>query len=282
MMVRRGALTGVGVRRRRRVLTLSVMMVASAGAAALHAQTDYYNTSAGRPLRIEDAASIEYHAMELDFAPLRIERLGSGTRHWSLHPETTIGIFPRTQLQIGVPLSYLDVAGTAVQGVSGLEVATLYSFNAETAIPALALAADVSLPVGSLGGSATYGSVKAILTRTMSWVRLHANFQMTAGPRVSPPDESSDEPVDNRDLSRWMGGVALDKTFPLRSLLVSAEAFAEQPLRREESVGWSAGAGLRYQLSPRWAMDGGAGRRFAGDDRTWYVTLGSAYAFGLR
>jgi hypothetical protein len=29
-------------------------------------------------------------------------------------------------------------------------------------------------------------------------------------------------------------------------------------------------------------MDAGAGRRFTGNDRTWYVTLGSAYAFGLR
>jgi hypothetical protein len=260
-----------------------VILASSSSATTLPAQTDYYNTSAGRPLRIEDAAPVEYHAMELDLAPLRIERLGGRTRHWSIHPETTIGIFPRTQLQIGVPFSYIDVAGTASQGVAGLDVAALYSFNAETAIPALALAADVSLPVGSLGGERTYGTVKAILTRTFPAIRFHANFQMTAGPSSPSADDALGKTVvDNRETSRWMGGVALDKTFPLRSLLISAEAFAEQPLRSEETIAWSAGGGLRYQLSPRWAMDAGAGRRFTGDDRTWYVTLGSAYAFGLR
>jgi len=221
--------------------------------------------------------------MELDLAPLRIERLGGGTRHWSIHPETTIGIFPRTQLQIGAPFSYVDVAGRASQGVSGLEIAALYSLNAETAIPALALAADISLPVGSLGGERTYGTLKAILTRTLPALRFHANFQMTAGPSSPALDESSEEPVvDGRETSRWMGGIALDKTFPLRSLLISAEAFAEQPLQSERAIAWSAGAGLRYQLSPRWAMDAGGGRRFTGDHRTWYVTLGSAYVFGLR
>ena len=281
MMPGRGPGARFVVRRRRSVL--SVAIVLSAGATTLHAQTDYYNTSAGRPLRIEDAGPVEYHAMELDLAPLRIERLGGRTRHWSIHPETTIGIFPRTQLQIGAPFSYIDVAGSAAQGVAGLEIATLYSFNAETAIPALALAADVSLPVGSLAGEATYGTLKAILTRTLPGIRFHANFQMTAGPSTPSPDEASEATVvDSRETSRWMGGVAVDRTFPLRSLLISAEAFAEQPLRSEQAIAWSAGAGLRYQLSPRWAMDAGGGRRFTGDDRTWYVTLGSAYAFGLR
>ena len=39
----------------------------------LPAQTDYYNTSAGRPLRIEDALPVEYRGVELDLAPLRWE-----------------------------------------------------------------------------------------------------------------------------------------------------------------------------------------------------------------
>jgi hypothetical protein len=47
-------------------------------------------------------------------------------------------------------------------------------------------------------------------------------------------------------------------------------------------VAWNAAAGLRYQLAPRWAIDGGIGRRFTGDDRAWYVTFGSAFALGLR
>jgi hypothetical protein len=83
-------------------------------------------------------------------------------------------------------------------------------------------------------------------------------------------------------VSRWLAGVAVDKTFPLRSLLVSIESFAEQPIDSAESVAWNAAAGLRYQLAPRWAIDGGIGRRFTGDDRAWYVTFGSAFALGLR
>ena len=44
---------------------------------------------------------------------------------------------------------------------------------------------------------------------------------------------------------------------------------------------WSAGTGSRWQVSPRVAMDAGVGRRLTGDDRGWYLTVGSAYAFGL-
>jgi hypothetical protein len=78
-----------------------------------------------------------------------------------------------------------------------------------------------------------------------------------------------------------LGGVAVDRTFPLRSLLVTAEVFAREPLRTGEEVEWNGGAGLRYQTSPRWAMDAGVGRRLSGSDQAWYVTVGAAYAFGL-
>ena len=32
------------------------------------------------------------------------------------------------------------------------------------------------------------------------------------------------------ELSRWLGGVAIDRPFPLQSLLLSGEVFARQPL----------------------------------------------------
>lgn len=46
-------------------------------------------------------------------------------------------------------------------------------------------------------------------------------------------------------------------------------------------VEWHAGAGMRWQRSPRWALDVGGGLRL-GQDRAWFVTTGAAYAFGLR
>ena len=45
---------------------------------------------------------------------------------------------------------------------------------------------------------------------------------------------------------------------------------------------WNAGAGLRYQVSPNFALDGGIGKRLTGSDRSWFVTFGVARVFGLR
>jgi len=45
-------------------------------------------------------------------------------------------------------------------------------------------------------------------------------------------------------------------------------------------VEWTAGAGLRWQLDPWWALDAGLGRSF-GDDRGWSLTFGAARSFGI-
>jgi hypothetical protein len=51
-------------------------------AAPLAAQTDYYNTDAGRPVLIEDAYPTERYAFELQLAPLRLERVSGGVYNW--------------------------------------------------------------------------------------------------------------------------------------------------------------------------------------------------------
>ena len=247
-------------------------------AAPLSAQTDFYNTSVGRPLRIEDASPVEYRGVELDLAPLRWESGRNATHRWFLHPEAAVGIFPRTHLQVGLPLAFVDDQTSSAHGVAGVEISALHALNAETSIPAFAVAGDMLLPAGSLGPSAPYGTFKAIMTRTLRVARIHANAQFTLGPTIDENDADGGA----FDVSRWLGGIAVDKTFPLRSLLLSVESFAEQPIASGTSVEWNAGAGARLQLAPRWAVDAGVGRRFTGDDRMWYVTLGSAYALGLR
>jgi hypothetical protein len=258
----------------------ALTLVVLAGRAT--AQTDYYNTSVGRPLRIEDASPVEYHAIEFDVAPLRFERARSGLNRWSLHPETAIGILPRTQVQVGVPLAYLNASGTSARGVAGVDISMLHALNAETSIPALAVAADLLLPVGPLGGDAAYGTLKGILTRTTPWARFHANAQVTIGPSETATASQGSSSIASADASRWLAGIAVDRTFPLHSILISAESFAERPLDTEQSVAWSVGTGVRYQLAPRWAIDGGLGRRLTGDDRAWYITFGSAFALGFR
>ena len=96
--------------------------------------------------------------------------------------------------------------------------------------------------------------------------------------RIPASGELTGEAV---DASRWWAGLAVDRTFPLRSLLISVEAYADRSVADRADVEWNAGVGARYQLTPRWALDGGLGRRLTGDDREWHITFGWAYALGI-
>ena len=247
-------------------------------AARAAAQTDYYNTDAGRPIQVQDAYAIERRAVELQVAPLRLERARGGVYAWGIEPEVAVGILPRTQLEVGLPLAFVDagVAGHA-SGLAGVDVSLLHNLNAETSIPALAVAADVLLPAGGLAPGRAYPSVEAIATRTLPWARFHLDGRYTFGDDA--PDARRGAGV--AELSRWMAGLAVDRTFPLRSLLVTGEVVARRPLGEGHDVAWSSGAGLRYQLSPRVAGDAGAGYRFARGEEGWYVTFGAAIAVGL-
>lgn len=242
----------------------------------LAAQTDYYNTDAGRPLRIEDATAVERRAFEIQAAPIRLERSRSGTYHWGIEPEIAYGILPRTSVEIGVPFAFIDHGDERVSGLSGVHLSAFHNLNVETSIPALALSAAVLLPVGALAPDEPYTSMKGILTRTFTWARFHVNGEYTIGSRL---DDDSDPGA--AELSRWTGGLAVDRAFPLRALLAGAEVYARAPMHAGAEVEWNAGAGIRYQLDPRFNIDAGVGRRLSGEDRGWYVTFGTAYAIGL-
>ena len=250
-------------------------MTLASGAAA---QTDYYNTDAGRPILVEDASAIERRAVELQLAPLRLDR-SRGTYAWGIEPEIAVGLLPRTQFEIGAPLVHVD-RGTGAPGrtgLAGIEISALHSLNVETRLPALAVVADVLLPIGGLAPSRAWPSLKGIATRTLPWARFHVNAQYTFG------EDAADAAGDTGagELSRWMGGVAVDRTFPLQSALVTAEVVARAPIHDGEETEWSSAAGARWQLSPRVATDAGAGYRFTGGDVGWFVTLGAAVAVGL-
>ena len=261
---------------RLRALGLAAGIVVAGIARPANAQTDYYNTDAGRPVRIEDAYPTERYAFELQLAPARLERARGGIYAWGVEPEIAYGLLPRTHLEIGVPLAYIDVpGGDGRTGVAGIEVSALHNLNAETAgLPAFAVAGQAILPAGEFGPDAVFSSVTALVTRTFPGIRVHANGQYTVG------DE--DDAGSSLELSRWLAGVAIDRAFPLRSTLITAEAFAEQPLDDDADLVWTVGAGLRKQRTPRLAIDAGLGRRLTGDEQGWYVTAGAAYAFSIR
>ena len=247
---------------------------------AARAQTDYYNTDAGRPISIEDAYPVEYRALELQVAPLRLERT-AGIYTWAVAPEIAVGILPRTQLEIGFPVAFVDLgAGEHDAGLAGIELSVLHNLNAETSIPALALAADVHIPAGTLGPDKAYPSLKAIATKTFPGARLHLNGRWTFGERIAHDDAHAD-PHASGETSQWMAGLAVDRTFPLESLLLTAEVLAHQPLVRQEPVVWDVGAGARYQLGPRVAADLGGGYHLSGHEKGWYTTIGAALSIGL-
>jgi hypothetical protein len=269
-----------------RSLILAMLCSSLAPTRPLRAQTDYYNTDRGRPLEIEDAFATERYAFELKLAPVRLERAVGGVYHWSVEPEIAYGILPRTHLEVGVPVAYVDVSGAGGRsGIAGVDVSVTHNLNVETErMPALGLRADLLAPVGNLAPDRGRASLTGMATRTYQWMRFHVNGRYTFG---SEPTRVADAAAGQEiagalgDQSRWLAGIAGDRTLPLRSLLVGAELFARQPLNPSSPVAYTAGAGVRYQWNPAIALDAGVGRRFSGDDQAWYVTFGSAYAFAL-
>ncbi|MBC8087377.1 MAG: hypothetical protein H7Z40_08915 [Phycisphaerae bacterium] len=273
-----------------RVCIVAAIVGALAGALApvraIPAQTDYYNTDAGRPLRIEDAYALERRGFELQVAPFRLERSAAGQYRWGIEPEIAYGIFPRTQLEVGFPIAWLDGTQALTSGLAGIDVSMLHNLNAETRIPALAVAVELLLPAGSLAPDRVFSSIKGIATKTFSFARFHFNGQYRFGDAPGVPATVSNNgaaPVGPQvtEVSRWMSGVAVDRTFPLHAVLISGEVYAQGALADRGETDWNTTIGTRYQLSPRWAMDAGIGRKLTGIDRAWSFTMGGAVAFGL-
>ncbi len=267
--------------------------------AVAHAQTDFFNTDGGRPLRVQDAHAVEWRALELQFAPLRLERhRGSGWRA-SVEPEIAFGLLPRTHVGIGFPIASVDrpavpsidvlIPGQPSQnpgqinGLAGVHLSVLHQLNVETRIPAFALRGEVLLPAGPLGPDKAYPSVTGIVTRTLPQfgaVRVHGNASVTFG---SAPDATGNVPTGPvaEDVPRWLAGVSVDRAFPLKFSLLAVELVARQGMLETDPVSLSTAVGVRHQFSPRIVMDLGVGRQFTGLDPHWSITFGSAVALGL-
>lgn len=257
-------------------MAVAIAALTAAGTPAA-GQTDYYNTDARRPVIVEDAYPVERYAFEAQVAPLRLERLSGGSYHWEIEPELAYGILPGTHVEVGLPLLFADGAhGEEGFGVGGIDLSLFHNLNVETrTLPAFALAAEALLPVGSRAPDRLHPSLKAIATRTFGFARFHANAAYTFG-----AEPEADAAVG--EASRWMAGLAVDRTFPLRSALVIADLVVEQPLHEAEELRWTAEVGTRYQLNPFFALDAGIGRRLTGSEQGWFFTFGAARAFAIR
>lgn len=179
-------------------------------------------------------------------------------------------------IEVALPIAVEDDGARpqALVAVAGLEVELLHQLNTETiTLPALALGAGVHLPVGALAPSRAIPTVRALMTRTLGWGRVHLNGNYSPGDDLELSDPGA------ADATRWQAGLALDRTFVLRSLLVGAEVVAQSPLIADGLTEWRTAIGLRQQFSPRLAMDAGIGRRISGGEAGWTFTMGAAYAF---
>jgi hypothetical protein len=177
------------------ILHLSIAI----GTAAAHpggAQTQYRNLDAGRPGRIEDAEATARYSLDVDLTPFQIERLTGGTTRYRAEPRVGYGILPFTEIELRVPVVQVNPpSGSATQsvgGIAGLSLGALRAFNLETTnFPALAAAAEVSLPAGNLAPTRPSYLLKGLLTKTTGFGRLHLNAGFGSYAIRPPPTASS-------------------------------------------------------------------------------------------
>jgi hypothetical protein len=234
------------------------------------AQIDYRNLDDDRPTRVEDAYPLERYAFEL-IGGYRVV-LDRGRTVHAFIPELEYGVLRNAQIGLKLPVAAANEAGGTTWGLSGARLFALYNFNTETAaLPALSIRSDVVLPVGSLGGEATRGSVKVLATRSFGRNRLHLNAEYGVGSGATALVEGAD---------RWWYGAAVDRTLFRSSTLVVAEVYA---LREADGapVQVNATLGLRHQWTPTLVVDVGLARKLrsvVGPDIEFTFGLSSAFA----
>jgi len=77
-------------------------------------------------------------------------------------------------------------------------------------------------------------------------------------------------------------GAAVDRSFPLMSLLIVGDLVVEQYSNGvPRPADWTSDIGFRKQISPRFVLDAGVGRVFHGLRPAWLVTFGTTYTFSI-
>jgi len=82
--------------------------------------------------------------------------------------------------------------------------------------------------------------------------------------------------------TRWLVGVGADRAWPLQSLLLGGNIFAERFAGLYALTDWTAEVGARTQWTPRLVFDLGAARHFAGTVQSSAATIGVTYTLSTR
>lgn len=257
---------------------LATVAIVALTAGPLAAQIDYRNLDEGRPVETEDAYPVERHAFEL-VIPYEYENERGPVRTHLVAPELAYGIADNAMLGLVLPFAALDGgAGAETEwGFGGPRFFALYNFNTESpALPAVALRADASLPIGNLAGNEARGALTAIATRSWGRTRAHLNAAVGIG-----ADEEAAASAAVHAIPAWRASLGVDRTFLRQSLLLISELSLREATG-DADTDISVAAGARLQLTPTLVIDAGIRRRLtsrAGADVA--LTLGLTHAFAL-
>jgi hypothetical protein len=289
-------------------------------AVPLTAQTEYHELESGRPSTVEDAFATPRQAIELQLAPATLEQFGNGLTRVTLEPAVSYGILPRTDIELIAPFIFREAGYKPAHGITQFGIAALYNFNNESTLwPAFALKGEIAFPAGGAPTSGTLYEGRAIATRTFGGLRVHLNvgyssYHVAPAPPppvtctkncpppppptpdfpcgivdTHPPDfavsSSPTPPVAPNGQSNGnvllLGG-AVDRSFPLMSLLIVGDFYVEQYRNGvPRPADLTSDIGFRKQISPRFVLDAGLGRLFHGARPAWIVTFGTTYTFSI-
>jgi len=79
---------------------------------------------------------------------------------------------------------------------------------------------------------------------------------------------------------RWFVGTGLDHAFPLSSLLLNADIFAERFEKLYSKTDWTTELGARKEMTPSLVLDTGIGWHFAGVVPSISIMFGATYELG--
>ena len=83
------------------------------------------------------------------------------------------------------------------------------------------------------------------------------------------------------DRNHWLIGMAADKTFPLQSLLIVGDIFAERFEGLNRAVDWTAELGVRHQMTPWLVVDAAIGRHYSGTGLSSFITFGTTVSHAV-
>jgi hypothetical protein len=263
-------------------MRLGALTILCAGAVVLGVappalgQADYRNLDAGRPIAVEDAQPVEFRAMEIQFTLPRFTRERRGHWHYGFEAEFKWGIFKDTQVGVTTDTVVARDAGNTVLSSRDVQIHALYNLNQETRrLPAIAIRPDLIIGAGGLGSRHEHGSLKLIVSKTIHRNRLHFNGSYAVG--------VTEQPGRGGDLvSRFLYGVAYERTLPLRFMVLVADVYARKPIDHSPTE-VVLEFGTRVQLSPTWVFDAGVAtgqlRPSVGPDFGFTFGLSRSFSF---